>query len=813
VWLKEKNVLRGITFANPGFAASHFGDLYDSDTLNVLLNSDIYADGQLQTGIVSQHQFSSSNKLITSKGADVRDLWLTNTRWLLTDGYSISDMDAIQFQSMTSTGTQLEVQRTNAYSSVNFTNINFQTTPTGVGLYLKVTDTNGATNGLLNVTMSGTTPASSGGFTQTAGGATITGWSNVANWTGGAASTAWNTAANWDFNAVPTSATDVVIGTSIYQPQTGGAVTVHSLTVNSGATLTVTGANMTVNGDIVVQPTGKIDLNTSNVGVIAFGNVMTDTAGNTGVTTCAGPSSAALNLQAGTHTVTGKFCNLSNFGTYTVSGPLVTVGSGGTGGLQNGNGGSLNFNGHRVDAVTFANGGTGTIIMQNAVDSLFIHGGAATFSGGSETGLMTAGAIIDRGPTLTGTGTGFDASGGSQMLMVDTTFAQGLNWTTPVVGHGFNNVTLKGASGKTINGDPYITGTLLFDVSMTSGTVGGGSANIYVGDLIDNSTIVGGAFNFAGNLHIKGNPGGSFPATLNVNTLSFESGGNFVMQNNLLTHAIVVDSGSGLIPNGHWVNTQGLSLTTQNGGVLGMTTLGDSITVGAGSVYFNGGSTSGQLTMGAIVAASIFQGYINTTTLATGTSATSFAPSGTHRVWMPAGASGRIIFANPGTGATGSHFNSLRNVSSDTTSIYSDIFVDDSLYLDVSGLNFTADVTSSAANHRLITTQGLGNNPGTNPVTFNNVSLKWVDGQTAPIYFQQVTWTGFPALFTGNVFEIARISGGSSTLLGGHSFSAVVASGLAGGEYLNNTGTLPWLFNGLAGIGPVILLTGGTHSP
>ena len=59
----------------------------------------------------------------------------------------------------------------------------------------------------------------------------------------GVTSTAWNTSSNWGCNAVPTSATDVVIpGIAINMPLATTGVSMRSLTVNPAATINLTGA-------------------------------------------------------------------------------------------------------------------------------------------------------------------------------------------------------------------------------------------------------------------------------------------------------------------------------------------------------------------------------------------------------------------------------------------------------------------------------------------------------------------------------------------------------------------------------------------
>ena len=64
----------------------------------------------------------------------------------------------------------------------------------------------------------------------------------------GAFSTAWSNANNWSNNVVPASGVNVTINTGTYQPQLSADVSVSDLVLNTGATLTLNGKTLTVNG-------------------------------------------------------------------------------------------------------------------------------------------------------------------------------------------------------------------------------------------------------------------------------------------------------------------------------------------------------------------------------------------------------------------------------------------------------------------------------------------------------------------------------------------------------------------------------------
>ncbi len=97
----------------------------------------------------------------------------------------------------------------------------------------------------------------------------------IFTWTG-TSSTDWNTAGNWDMNAVPGAGDTVVIpdvsGGSNRYPVLGSAAAVTNLTINSGATLTAGGNNLTVSstfsnsGTLVLQGGETVSTPANNSG-------------------------------------------------------------------------------------------------------------------------------------------------------------------------------------------------------------------------------------------------------------------------------------------------------------------------------------------------------------------------------------------------------------------------------------------------------------------------------------------------------------------------------------------------------------------
>ncbi len=82
----------------------------------------------------------------------------------------------------------------------------------------------------------------------------------------GAISTSWNNAANWQCSAIPTNTTSVVIPTSafLYPTLAGTAIEIKDLTLESGAMLTVSNANLKIKGTVTTNG-GKINSTTGKV--------------------------------------------------------------------------------------------------------------------------------------------------------------------------------------------------------------------------------------------------------------------------------------------------------------------------------------------------------------------------------------------------------------------------------------------------------------------------------------------------------------------------------------------------------------------
>ena len=517
----------------------------------------MFVDGQLQFGRVIEHTVQGTPGLnITSKGASARNILFNGINWTLLDGYSVDDMDAIEFSNQLTTATQFSVQRSASFGP-SLTFWQFDTPPTNSGVYINATDIDGATNGYLTINMSNTSPSVNGGHVSLSGGAVINGWpANVVNnWSGGNSN--WNDPTNWSAGVVPTSTSDIGIACDCASITTPGATTLHSVTISNGNQLQL-GGPLTITGDLSVQSGSSI---AASANVTILGNVTMDPTASPAGISCSSGSTGAILAGTGTQNVSGKFCRLAINSTTVANGRIyVKNNTAYAGGLivQNG---SLDLNGHAVETDSMYTAGSGTIKMTHALDSLIIHGAnvgtPVFFNGGSETGLITNGTVLFRSPNFRANGTAFDASG-SNVVIADSTGGQFFSWTGATVGHGFNNLILKNSNLDSFTQTLVVTGTLTLDASMgTSGLFGATGPALFAGSIVDNTGNAAGGFSGAYAIHLTGV--GVPPAVVNVDSLIFENGGNTTLTTNLSAHWVEVRDGgagpTGLVLGGHTLIT------------------------------------------------------------------------------------------------------------------------------------------------------------------------------------------------------------------------------------------------------------------
>src|SRR5262249_72597 len=100
--------------------------------------------------------------------------------------------------------------------------------------------------------------------------------------------------------------------------------------------------------------------------------------------------------------------------------------------------------------------------------------------------------------------------------------------------------------------------------------------------------------------------------------------------------------------------------------------------------------------------------------------------------------------------------------------------------------------TTSGGMTRVMTARGL-NVSGASGMQFNNVALKYVDGESGA-KFEDATFANFPLLFAGTMFEIAPTTGGPYTFKG-LTFTGTLS--VSSGRYVVNSGSKAVTLNGV----------------
>ena len=319
-------------------------------------------------------------------------------------------------------------------------------------------------------------------------------------WTGGT-STDWATASNWNGGTLPTSTLDAIIpsGTT-YAPLVAASTTVqvNSLTVNSGATVTLgSGANITVNGASIINngtiagSSGILNLASTSTGqsITGTGSVYNLTVNNTN----------GVSVTSGTQTVSGTV--LLTAGTFTLASSSLIVNGSVT--LSGGNfAGSAPKYGTAIPVTYTVATTTGNELTPatGTVGALTISASSSTVTLGSAatvTGLaLTAGTLADGGHTLTNSGnisgTGTHTSTGSGEIKLTGA-------STTISATTFGSLEIASTSGTaTLTGAISIAGNLI----LTSGTLADGGYVITLSGNVGNNGT-GGVHSGTGRLYMN----------------------------------------------------------------------------------------------------------------------------------------------------------------------------------------------------------------------------------------------------------------------------------------------------------------------
>jgi len=329
-------------------------------------------------------------------------------------------------------------------------------------------------------------------FAASSGIANISTSSCTAGYWIGATNTDWNTPSNWCSGIVPTASTNVVIPAGGNQPVIGAAALCNSLTINSGATLVITGSNtLTVSGNWANNGTF-----TANTGTVIF-NGAAQTVGT-------GPYNNLTLSGSGVKTITGVTVNgiLSMEGTASTS-AAPTYGSNAT--LQYNKAGAFtagpewiaNFS--ATGGILITNTGTITLNSAEVLNAPMTINSGASFS--MSTFLLTLNSnLINNGGTVSGTGTtgGVTIAGTATQSIgsftttgtVSMTKTAGTATLTGNINGG--SLTINGSGGTlTLDNGTALTHTFTGAWTQTAGTLNCNLSTLTVSTI----TNTGGTFN------------------------------------------------------------------------------------------------------------------------------------------------------------------------------------------------------------------------------------------------------------------------------------------------------------------------------
>ncbi|MFA7026307.1 MAG: hypothetical protein WC176_10655, partial [Candidatus Cloacimonadaceae bacterium] len=270
-------------------------------------------------------------------------------------------------------------------------------------------------------------------------------------WTG-TASTVWNHTANWAGNVIPTSTSDILIpGGCTYYPHIGGVNgNVKSLTIASGATVTVSNATLTVYTDLRIY--GGLILSNP----ISVVNVLQDVTWEAG-STASMASTAIINCNRHWTFNSGTAIGFT-------SGYVYFIGNA-TSGITVNSANSYFWN-LRVNKGSGAYAVFREVSQQNLLikNNLYITAGS-TFKSRSAKDVVLEGTFSNYGKFQFDDGT-FKFLGNAAYLT-----------TTP--GSYFHNIYLKTTQAVYLMGDLHLSGGLSIDSQ--SGALCAGSHSIYIG--------------------------------------------------------------------------------------------------------------------------------------------------------------------------------------------------------------------------------------------------------------------------------------------------------------------------------------------
>ena len=721
-----------ITMTGSAFAGNRFHHLSLATPSQYTLGSAVFVGGTLITAGTGTVVQGTATEALTVQNTSVNGLVIDGAKMFIISTIAAPlTFDDVTFQNVDPVEDQLTVELPGGPGTHTFNNIVFTDVPTG-GLYMFVVDNTADANSL-TIDMVNPSPGVSGGFIGTTGGAVIN-WpaagGGSSTWTG-AQDADWNNSGNWQGGNIPGPTNDVVIPAGMPNyPALISSETVADLVVEPGAVVDFVDGSLEVTGDL----TG--------------GGSMTN----------GGPEM----------TGTGVSLEMADLGGLIVSGfvsltaDLVVSGNI----LVQGVTAHFDINGFDLAVSNdFMTASQGTFQMTTGGGSIDV-GGSAIFEGGAENGLLTQGTLFVEGNFTQGNSSSqssFRANG--LVVILDGTAQQTVTFSDSLLSF-FDDLDLDNTTGGILMASLVrLNGTLAIaagvNVTAVDATVNGDGF-----DVLGNASASTGSTLAVGRLYLVGSL--SVVGTWNTASVIFQGTGQTApvlpyqavfVQTGSVTFAaapvsmssLTVSSGTlnlggrttvngdvfvvggTLRPNGRTLQILG-GLNILTTGTLTMQNALDSVLTGFAG--FGGASSTGLMTNGVLRVAGSF-------TQTSGTSVTSFAPSGAHKTVVGAGAVRVLNFASPGLGAAGSHFARLEvSGASGGLNLVNDIFADTLISHPGGGVAPRPLIDGTAAGNS-VTVMSLN----VDSLIFNNAPLIVNEqGTIRSQLFDRAIFQGFPTI-------------------------------------------------------------------
>ena len=365
-----------VSFANPGYSASHFNILEIDPSWDITLGSDVFAT---RTQVVAEpfayiNSAASTQYRLVQQGASLNHLTFNHVAVQVDAGGTLDEFRAITFMGQDTTADQLTLSRNGG--AVTLDTLYFNERLGATGHFVKLVDGPSP----FTVTVNSVYPGSHGGHVSTPGGSTFTNWIASRKMTV-AASGNWSAPATFSPAGLP----------SYYD----------SVAVLTGATLNVDTYGQV--RDVVIAAGAGF-----NVGAYTTLDVYGNWTADTTSAVTSGGGAQYTNFY-GDAQVRGRLYNASVYKSMTLIGRTIFDGSVSVGDYYY-NPITFDVNGQ----VATINGGFSTwyggrFKMTNAAGILNLQSGAS-LTGGSTNGLLTDGTLNLRG-TFTAAGQSFSATG------------------------------------------------------------------------------------------------------------------------------------------------------------------------------------------------------------------------------------------------------------------------------------------------------------------------------------------------------------------------------------------------------------------